>query len=106
VLRIQTSNALEVGELVILSLRERDIVRLVACGLSNKSIAYELGIATSTVKTHIARIMVDLIDVHSRAELTRWAYTYPDALLGVAVPRRPHPRNCSCELPSCRIGRV
>lgn len=35
-----------------LSLREREIVRLLAKGLSSKKIAYKLGISVHTVDTH------------------------------------------------------
>jgi DNA-binding NarL/FixJ family response regulator len=42
------------------SSREREIVDFMARGLSNKQIAYELGISTKTVKTHVAHIMKKL----------------------------------------------
>jgi two-component system response regulator NreC len=40
-----------------LSFREREVVALMAKGLSNKQIAYKLQISTKTVKTHVAHIM-------------------------------------------------
>ena len=40
-----------------LSFREREVVLLMAQGLSNKQIAYKLRISTKTVKTHVAHIM-------------------------------------------------
>jgi two-component system response regulator DegU len=40
-----------------LSFREREVVLLMAEGLSNKQIAYKLRISTKTVKTHVAHIM-------------------------------------------------
>jgi DNA-binding NarL/FixJ family response regulator len=40
-----------------LSFREREVVLLIAQGLSNKQIAYKLRISTKTVKTHVAHIM-------------------------------------------------
>lgn len=41
----------------LLTPREREIVERVAMGLSNKSVAYELGVCESTVATHLARAM-------------------------------------------------
>jgi DNA-binding NarL/FixJ family response regulator len=43
-----------------LSFREREVVSLMAQGLSNKQIAYKLRISTKTVKTHVAHIMKKL----------------------------------------------
>jgi RNA polymerase sigma factor (sigma-70 family) len=57
-----------------LSLRERDVFRLVIKGLLNKQIAYELGIVEQTVKVHRARLM-DKMQADSFAELVRMAET-------------------------------
>ena len=43
-----------------LSARERNIVELIAQGLSNKEIARDLGIAPETVKSHVKSIFVKL----------------------------------------------
>lgn len=48
-----------------LSPRERDILRCIACGASNKEIARELGIAITTVKIHVQHILRKL-EVGSR----------------------------------------
>ena len=53
--------------------REREILVLVARGLSNDDIGAELFISPATVKTHLARIMAKL-DVHDRAQLVICAY--------------------------------
>ena len=53
--------------------REREILRLVARGLSNEEIGAELFISPATVKTHLARIMSKL-DAHDRAQLVVIAY--------------------------------
>ena len=53
--------------------REREILTLVARGLSNDEIGQALFISPATVKTHIARIMGKL-DAHDRAQLVVAAY--------------------------------
>jgi DNA-binding NarL/FixJ family response regulator len=55
-----------------LSSREREILRLVAQGGSNKSVAAALGVSTRTVETHRAAIMRKL-KASSTAELVRYA---------------------------------
>ena len=50
-----------------LTAREREVLRLMAQGMGNKSIARELGISTHTAKFHVASVMAKL-DVHSRTE--------------------------------------
>lgn len=53
--------------------REREILLLVARGLSNDQIGEELFISPATVKTHLARIMAKA-DAHDRAQLVILAY--------------------------------
>lgn len=53
--------------------REREILLLVARGLTNDEIGTELVISPATVKTHLARIMPKL-DAHDRAQLVVGAY--------------------------------
>ncbi len=53
--------------------REREILVLVARGLTNDQIGAELFISPATVKTHVARIMAK-IDAHDRAQLVVRAY--------------------------------
>lgn len=53
--------------------REREVMIMVARGLTNAQIGDELVISAATVKTHVARIMGKL-DVHDRAQLVMIAY--------------------------------
>jgi two-component system nitrate/nitrite response regulator NarL len=52
--------------------REREVLTLIAEGLSNKEIAMRLGVGVRTVETHRERVMRKL-DIHSVAGLTRYA---------------------------------
>jgi len=57
--------------------REREVVRLIARGLSNKRIALDLGISEKTVKTHVSSILgklglTDRTQVALHAVRERW----------------------------------
>ena len=56
------------GPIALLSPREREIARMVACGHPNKTIASVLEISTWTVASHLRRIFVKL-EVSSRAAM-------------------------------------
>jgi len=53
--------------------REREVMTLVAAGLSNDEIAGRLVLSPATAKTHVSRIMTKL-DVRDRAQLVVLAY--------------------------------
>jgi DNA-binding NarL/FixJ family response regulator len=53
--------------------RELEVLRLVAAGETNKSIAAELTISERTVERHVSNIFTKL-GVSSRAAATAWAY--------------------------------
>lgn len=55
-----------------LSEREREVLRLVAWGYSNKEIGAQLRISVKTVETYKARL-ADKLDLKSRAEIVRYA---------------------------------
>ena len=59
-------------ELDRLSVREREVMRLIARGYSYKEVAKELFISVKTVETHVSAVLRKL-QLSSRHELTRWA---------------------------------
>jgi DNA-binding NarL/FixJ family response regulator len=61
--------------------REREVVALVALGLTNPDIAERLVISPATSKTHVSRAMLKL-GAHDRAQLVAFAFH-----AGLAVPR-------------------
>lgn len=65
-----------------LSPREREIVRLVAKGLPNKTIAAVLEVSTWTVATHLRRVFAKL-GVNTRSEMVAQALTH-----GLIEPER------------------
>jgi DNA-binding NarL/FixJ family response regulator len=56
-----------------LTQREREVVQLVAAGLSNDRIARQLVVSPLTAKTHVSRAMTK-IGAHDRAQLVVFAY--------------------------------
>jgi DNA-binding NarL/FixJ family response regulator len=62
-----------IDELEQLTEREREIMALVAGGLSNDEIAAELVVSPATAKTHVSRAMVKL-GARDRAQLVVFAY--------------------------------
>ena len=65
--------------------REREVFALVAAGLLNKQVGFELGTTEKTVKVHRARVM-DKMEATSLADLVRMA-----GQLGITAPPRRAP---------------
>jgi DNA-binding NarL/FixJ family response regulator len=55
-----------------LSVREKDVLRLVAQGLANKQVGTRLGISERTVKAHLGRVFRE-IGVQDRTSAALWA---------------------------------
>ena len=55
-----------------LSMREREVVALVAQGLRNREIAEKISLQETTVKSHL-RVIFEKLHVHKRLELALFA---------------------------------
>jgi DNA-binding NarL/FixJ family response regulator len=62
----------EALEAVRMTQREREVIALIAEGLSNKAIAQRLNVATDTVKSHVRNVM-DKLALHSRLQIAAYA---------------------------------
>lgn len=71
-----------------LTAREREILDLIAEGLSNKLIARELDLAVGTVKVHVKHLLKKL-GLKSRVEAAVWAVNCSDAPRARSVKRNP-----------------
>ena len=83
--RPERSGAPPSTTLDVLTEREREVVALVAAGLSNEEIAEELIISPATARTHVSRAMVK-VNARDRAQLVVLAYES-----GLVTPGRPGP---------------
>jgi len=61
-------------ESVRMTKREREVIELIAEGLSNKEIAQRLNIATYTVKSHVHNIL-DKLALHTRLQVASYAHS-------------------------------
>jgi DNA-binding NarL/FixJ family response regulator len=76
--RVAVSRGREAAlESVRMTQREREVIALIAVGLSNKEIAKRLNIATDTVKSHVRNVMEKLA-LHSRLQIAAYAHSHDD----------------------------
>jgi two-component system, NarL family, nitrate/nitrite response regulator NarL len=75
--RLRMKNAISENALTVLTDRERQIMRLVSEGLSNKAIGRRLNIADGTIKQHLHHIYQKL-EIDNRTVLAALAISLPD----------------------------
>ena len=68
----KSKNSVKLKSISTLTVREREILQLIAEGLNNKEIAKRLGLALKTILVHRNNIMQKL-DIHNQAQLIRFA---------------------------------
>jgi DNA-binding NarL/FixJ family response regulator len=68
--------------------REREVLTLIATGLSNAEIAEHLSITPATAKTHVGHLLTKL-SARDRVHLVILAYQAGLVTVGLAPPRRP-----------------
>jgi two-component system, NarL family, nitrate/nitrite response regulator NarL len=90
--RLQTKSVLSENALTVLTDRERQIMRLVSEGLSNKAIGRRLNIADGTIKQHLHHIYQKL-EIDNRTALAALAISLPDRR-GVTEEGQATPRRC------------
>jgi RNA polymerase sigma factor (sigma-70 family) len=86
VARQPTPDVADQAKLRQLTPRERDVLVLVAGGLSNREIAKELVVEESTIRTHVKRILMKL-QLRDRVQIVIFAYeTGVNGRLAAGVP--------------------
>ena len=74
---VSNSNTSSIIKAVRMTKRERQVIDLVADGLTNKEIAQKLHLSTFTIKSHIHNILEKLA-LHTRVQIAKYAHTLED----------------------------
>ena len=74
---VKESDTTKLIEAVKMTKREKQVIDMVADGLTNKEIASRLHLSTYTVKSHIHNILEKLA-LHTRVQIAKYAHTNDD----------------------------
>lgn len=96
----RTPGSHKAPDLIALSPRETDVVKLVRLGRSPQEIASSLGLEQKTVSDYIHRLNQGL-GLRSRQELMLWAIQNPQVLQGMPARVGLHPDGCQCGSSFC-----
>lgn len=83
---VNESNSSKIISAVKMTNRERQVIYLVADGLTNKEIAQKLHLSAYTVKSHVHNILEKLA-LHTRVQITKYAHTsvdYNDLIVSIS----------------------
>jgi two-component system, NarL family, nitrate/nitrite response regulator NarL len=72
---VHTSSGPDASEAARMTPREREVIDLIAEGMSNKAIARELHISVHTVKSHLRNIM-EKLTLHSRLQIAAYVHSH------------------------------
>lgn len=61
---------------IIITRREREVILLIAEGLSNRQIAERLNLSIATVKSHV-RSILEKLTLHTRVHIAQYAFNHP-----------------------------
>jgi DNA-binding NarL/FixJ family response regulator len=81
-----------------LSVRQLEILRLLAEGLDNRALAAQLGVSIKTIETHLTRLYRH-INVQSRLEAAHYAHEHPE-VIGPAKPAGARPLTPAVQPPA------
>lgn len=67
-------NKKKIIQAVIMTKRERQVIELIAEGMSNKEIAFNLHLSPYTIKSHVHNIL-EKMSLHTRVQIAKYAYS-------------------------------
>jgi DNA-binding NarL/FixJ family response regulator len=73
----EETRSVELADGVHITPREREVISLIADGLSNREIAARLDVAADTVKSHVRNVMEKLA-MHTRLQIAAYAHRQQD----------------------------
>lgn len=73
---ISTLDHVKITESVLMTKRERQVIELIAEGLTNKEIAAKIHLSTYTIKSHVHNIL-EKLSLHTRIQIANYSHDTP-----------------------------